>query len=439
MCCSPPVSTVPAIIPLVAALVLLPLLVGLGLGRLLRGRSPSWMPPAVAAAAVALSCAAIRVVDEIGAWDVVWIGLVFGAGVLAGSSRIDRRDWLAALVATLIGMAALETAVRLWLPPAPSFPSPEGASFFIPAAAWDVGCTVLYGSVGVETSLHVLHGDGALPPRQRQPLVVHLGDSMTFGYGVREEQTFPALLDRLQPEVGHANYGVWAVGPDFEYLLLQKLLATQRPALVVLHVYVGNDVYDLDRAYACCEGGPLLDYAADGPRARCPTPRWAFPLAVRLARSPPPYVLRAATGWSHTARHAAADFSRLTARLETPPHFISTEGEAGELGWKHLERILAQMRADLAGRGIDFVVTLLPIRRALESADPSDPGERARRRIAAVTSGLGIPTLDSWDLFAAAVRRDGSSRYFVGDRDIHFTPQGHRLLAEWLATRLPVH
>src|SRR5262245_19680954 len=55
-----------------------------------------------------------------------------------------------------------------------------------------------------------------------------------------------------------------------------------------------------------------------------------------------------------------------------------------------------------------------------------------------VPSGLAIPTLDSSELFAAAVRRDGSSRYFLGDRDIHFTPEGHRLLGEWLATRLPI-
>jgi len=45
--------------------------------------------------------------------------------------------------------------------------------------------------------------------------------------------------------------------------------------------------------------------------------------------------------------------------------------------------------------------------------------------------------VDAWDVLAEAVRRDGARRYFIGEHDIHFTPEGHRLLAEWLDRQLP--
>jgi hypothetical protein len=184
--------------------------------------------------------------------------------------------------------------------------------------------------------------------------------------------------------------------------------------MVILNVYVGNDVSDIDRLYECCAGGPLLDYSSSGLTARCPEPHWGIALASRLGRSPPPYPLRVATAWSHAARLATAAFSRLTFRLDLPPNFISTEGQASEQGWDHFGRIVTQMRDELSARDVLFVVTLLPSRPGLEATDPqSAPSYRTRLRLAALTAQLGIATLDAWDLFADAVKRDGAARYFL--------------------------
>ncbi len=68
---------------------------------------------------------------------------------------------------------------------------------------------------------------------------------------------------------------------------------------------------------------------------------------------------------------------------------------------------------------------------------PEAPSYRSGRRIAAIAADLGIRTLDPWDVLRPAVQRDGSSRYFLGDSDIHFKPEGHRLMADWLAEHLP--
>lgn len=264
-----------------------------------------------------------------------------------------------------------------------------------------------------------------------------LGDSMTFGWGLPEADAFPARLGELQPTVTHANYGVCSVGTDFEYLLLQQILADHAPAVVVLHVYVGNDVYDIDRPYECCAGRPLLDYSSTTLRAACDVPRWGFTLTARVSRSPPPYPLRAATAWSDAARHLSAAFSRATFQLDRSPNFVRSEGEASELGWTHFERIVREMRDQLRARGSDLMVNLLPDRRAIQSEQPlSSPSYKTRERIGALTAELGIRTLDAWDLFEEAIKRDGDERYFFPG-DIHFSPEGHRLLASWLAERLP--
>ena len=418
-------------------LVAAPLLAGVMLVRALQ-RS-AWRLPRLLGIAVALSLTSVgaALLQHLSLWDVVFSGILMISGVVFGAARADWRSILVFAVASASALAGLEVAVRRWLPPPPRFPPPEDASFIIKTADWDVGCAVLYGPEGVDRQIQHLRAAPDQRPRKAGPLVVHLGDSMTFGYGIREKDAFPALLNARDDRVVHANYAVSTVGPDFEYLLLRKVLATHRPAMVVLHVYLGNDITDIDRPYECCDMGPLLTYLPDGPQPRCPTARWGFTLASRLSRSPPPYPLRVATVWSHAARHAAATLPRLLYSLDQPPSIING-GDATEAAWVHFAQILTRMRDDVSADGAVLVVDMLPARDALESKDPDGTVVyQTRRRVAEITAALGIPTLDAWDLFAGAVARDGARKYFLPERDIHFTADGHRLVADWLQRTLP--
>jgi hypothetical protein len=96
------------------------------------------------------------------------------------------------------------------------------------------------------------------------------------------------------------------------------------------------------------------------------------------------------------------------------------------------------MRDDVSADGAVLIVDMLPARDALESKDPeATVVYQTRRRVAETTAALGIPTLDPWNVFASAVARDGGKKYFLFERDIHFTPEGHRLIADWLQRELP--
>jgi lysophospholipase L1-like esterase len=406
-----------------------PLLAGGVVGRRIRSLRRWWMP-AVLALVLASAALALACLPGIGIWDVVSLAVLCIAGLLLGFTASDRRVALLFIVSSAIAFAGLEWATREFLPAPPRFPPPEDATFVLGPGSWDGGCMALYRPAGKRS--------GHFRDAASTGAVVHLGDSLTFGSGVGETEAFPALLDARATGTRHVNFGVWAVGTDFEYLLMEKILAEQTPAMVVLHVYAGNDISDIDRPYECCDGGPLLTYETGVPMARCSTPRWGISLASRAGRSPPPFPLRVATAYSYAARHAAARFSRLVFRFDAPPNFIGAEGEASEEGWEHFTAILARMRDELRRRGIPFVVDILPSRWALDSTIPAEaPSYRSGRRIAAIAADLGIRTLDPWDVLRAAVQRDGSSRYFLGDSDIHFTPEGHRLMANWLAEHLP--
>jgi hypothetical protein len=74
----------------------------------------------------------------------------------------------------------------------------------------------------------------------------------------------------------------------------------------------------------------------------------------------------------------------------------------------------------------------MPLRAALEADDPTSVRGYDRRSDERLALSLGIPTLDPWEHFRPLVQRDGSSRYFIGDHDIHMSREGHIEMADWL-------
>jgi len=419
-----------------AAALGLPVLVGAIVARRLRATGWKMRLGAVSGFVVAFG-AAVRVVEP-GAWDVLLTVVLGLSGAAAAAARFDRRDAAAFLVASVVAVSCVEGAVRRWLAPLDEIAPAADTGAAPGGARADVGCSVLFDAPDVDAKMRELHASPRPPVPKAGPIVAHVGDSMTFGYGVDERHAFPALLNSRDENAVHVNYGVWAVGTDFEYLLVQRIVAVNRPALVVLHVYAGNDIYDIDRPYECCDGGPLLHYAADGVRPACPTARWRTTWRARLARAPLPHPVRALLPWSQTARHAAVLFARAAIALDPPPHFVSGEGEATEEGWDHFTRIVRTLRDALRDADVRFMLTIIPSRASLTASPPeSSPSYRTGIRIARIAAELGVPTRNAWEAFRRAVERDGDARYFLGAHDIHFNAEGHRLFADWLATQLP--
>jgi hypothetical protein len=136
-------------------------------------------------------------------------------------------------------------------------------------------------------------------------------------------------------------------------------------------------------------------------------------------------VLRVAAGVSSAASYAVAAFAGLRRRHHEglrPPDFVAAS-----------EPILRAMRDELRARDIAFLVVGLPFRRDL--AQPRSRPTLVDAQLRGCES-LGIRTLDAAAPFREAERGNGAGAYFLPGDNVHFSPEGHRLVADWLAPRL---
>lgn len=96
--------------------------------------------------------------------------------------------------------------------------------------------------------------EGIGPPDA--PLVLCIGDSFTFGWGVEEHEAFPALL-RVRLAARVLNFGVSGYGSDQEYLQLQQEGLLHHPRLVVV-TFIANDVEEVTKGFAYGRRKPLF-------------------------------------------------------------------------------------------------------------------------------------------------------------------------------------
>jgi hypothetical protein len=415
------------------------LLLGAGAGWLLkrfRGRplAAAWLPPLFLLVPLLPVCLVPYAWLGVAAWDaVVWaLALGFGGfltahrwGLPGGAARYGLL-----LAGLLVGLLLAEGAVRLLMPAPPAFPVlsadllTEQRGMLFPADGEP--CRALFAA---STEGWEARGGGLDRPLR----VVHVGDSMVEGVGVRPEETFVAELNRRTSEVAHVNGGFNATAPDFYFALTRRWAALFEPDLVVWYLFLANDFSDHGLGeYGCCGGGRLIDVEAEGVEDLCPELS-EVPVdgENRFAVSPVPTAVRAATGFSWLARYAL-----WLLRADLVESALPESAYAPALA--RTERLLATARRELDGRGIAFAAVVLPARASLEDVDgPNLAARELTAEILRICERTGVTCLDPWEHLVAAVREAGVPPWFGPAPDFHFSPAGHRRFADWLETELP--
>ena len=238
------------------------------------------------------------------------------------------------------------------------------------------------------------------PGERRAKLVVLLGDSFVWGYGVPWEETCAALL-----EAGHADWSVRVLampgfGLDQMWAALRSWALPLRPDLVVIGIYPD----DLDRSFSAWrgrEGFTKPFYRLEDGR---PVPRTA-------ADRPGPLAL-------FLARH-----SKLAAAARGAERALGKRTGRGRW-WALNAAILDALQADLEAAGTPFLVVHIP-----PASWRPLPALRAHAR------ARGLPFVDLSERF----EEPRSDLYFEHDR--HFDADGQRVLAqvvsEWVAQNVP--
>lgn len=251
-------------------------------------------------------------------------------------------------------------------------------------------------------------------------IVVH-GDSLTFGVGVENEDTYVQrvqhVLRRTIPDVDVLNLAVNAHGPDQEYLFFLEEGRKYSPRICVIAVCLQNDLLELGR--------PTVAFRLEG---------------ERLA-----YIPYAPPWWKRLAEHATyrwlAERSHLLI-LTRDTLFDPGVTEAPESQAPPLSLALAVYRdfvAAIRKDGTVPVIMLLPSREQIgarlgvSGPDPQPSPVGLREALLRFCETNGVLCIDALEAFARTPV--AFERLFLSG-DVHFSAAGHQVIAEVLAPQL---
>jgi lysophospholipase L1-like esterase len=90
---------------------------------------------------------------------------------------------------------------------------------------------------------------------------VAIGDSLTFGFGVEDEEAWPSIFARALPQSSLLNLGLMGACPE-QYLRLYKTFgAKMHPRVLLVGLFLGNDFHEapgFDRGVKSNAGGNYL-------------------------------------------------------------------------------------------------------------------------------------------------------------------------------------
>jgi lysophospholipase L1-like esterase len=297
--------------------------------------------------------------------------------------------------------------------------------------------------------------DSDTPPRPGQPVVLSLGDSMSFGWGVEQRDAFPSLLEDALGQVRVVNASVPGTGTTDQLDLLRELIAEVPADVVLVAFFVGNDFHDV------AAGGSVQYDVVDGALVAKDTPRGARQRAQAWVKRNS-YLAQVAAQqlWRFEQRRAEAvpaerrahpglagrdrklrEYLELHLREELPPRLA--EGVQATAG------ALSEMQDISRRRGGRFVLVVIPRsfqvydqdRKRWQAAyglrDEDWDMDRPQRILAAWAEAQGAELVDLLPAFREAAAAHGPRLYFFPDS--HLNPAGHAAAAREIARHFRAH
>ena len=304
--------------------------------------------------------------------------------------RKSLRSLGAATVMTIVTLGALEIILRVVDPrELREGVSERSLSYQYDA---DLGWMPIPGSSSVVTNARAVHArHNSLGLRDDEftldakPTIVFLGDSFVWGLDAEVGERFSDLLKPRIPGYKILAAGVSGYGTDQEYLLLQKLWPRVKPAVVVLIFCTDNDRAD-NSTNIRYEGyqKPYFVTGADG--------------TLELAGQPVPKSRLQAIKEDWWVRHSwlARLANAVYLKLKHPVLLVPDP----------TERLVDKIRQFVEANGARFLV-------GLQKTDATLVGH---------LKAAGVPY----------VTFDGADAYPGASVGQHWTPEGHRLVAERL-------
>lgn len=270
----------------------------------------------------------------------------------------------------------------------------------------------------VRTNALALRGPEMTVQKARaETRLVFLGDSVSYGYRVKEEESFPALLRKRLAAANEGrtwsvvNAAVPAYSPWQEVDLLTEKVLPLQPDYIV-YVFCLNDV--LEKFLLTRFGGYWKGFEPPEPAPL----EWSG-------------LFRAARDWHHRApRRERANWESTRRKYTVRRLLAEPDSDFVARGWIHTLSSLREIFEIARGRGIPIAMVCAPTSFQFPPHPTYDkPPQDVLRRFA---GELGIPFLDLHLGFEDAFWMNAVPAEFLFVDPLHLAPAGHKLAAEHL-------
>ncbi|HET7290012.1 MAG TPA: SGNH/GDSL hydrolase family protein [Thermodesulfobacteriota bacterium] len=287
--------------------------------------------------------------------------------------------------------------------------------------------------------------------------IVMLGDSFTFGAGVGDDQTFSSVLEKILNASSPGKYevvncGVESFSPVLEYIQLKRNIDRLKPDMVIMNFDMSdlmNELVYRKEASLGGDGEPLaVSGMEDYRRSREGTMRrlrsWVYEnlfittaLIETIGKR-----FRGDTGIEDVNVETGIEREWMMMLIHTLKNFPQPENSAEMYGM--VEDSILRTKKLCEAEGCVFVLTTYPWGHQV-SDDEWKPGRYEWLPRETNLSNISDRTVEELDRFAArneipflntfpAFRNYRGSGRLYYTHDIHWTPAGHRLMAETLAS-----
>lgn len=261
----------------------------------------------------------------------------------------------------------------------------------------------------------------AIGPATLAPIIA-FGDSMTEGYGVGDDETWPAQLERLtgRPVL---NAAVRGYGLDQMVLRAERMIPELAPSTVIL-AFIADDISRTALAVRDARGKPW--FVPEGAGLALRNVPVEGPVQGAGASSPMREAARRLLGPSHLV-------DRIVHRLGVQRSWQGSEVGTGVDPFVVSCRLMARLAAVARRARADALVVALPEPRVFVDARAAAGQHEALTRVLGCAAEAGLATLDTRAAFDEAnVGGDIDAYYSM----MHLTDRGGALAARAIAAAL---
>lgn len=260
--------------------------------------------------------------------------------------------------------------------------------------------------------------DGPATGHATGPLIIAFGDSMTEGFGVADDETWPAHLERLTGR-RVLNAGVRGYGLDQIVLRAERLVPELKPATVIL-AFIADDISRTALAVRDARGKPY--FVPDGEGLALAN----VPVQGSGGSSPMMAAARHILGYSRLV-------DRVVNRLGVQQTWYGREVGTGVDPFIVSCRLMERFAALVTREHADALVVALPEPNVFLDAKAAAGQHEALTTVLGCAARAGLPTLDTLAAFEREnAGRDLSAFYAM----MHFTDRGGAVAAQAIAAAL---